>query len=131
MAVSFSFSNSCLAWLQAWQCMHCQDLTTARAISYGRMDGRFQDPELLRLFWTLTNFVDCFDQIWTVEATNAPAAFRSILLLASRNRNSMRSASFPTASSEANEHEKSPLTFHYSGCLIGILILFYNNPHMT
>ncbi len=28
-------------------------------------------------------------------------------------------------------HEKNPLTFHYTGCLIGILIMVYYNPHIT
>ena len=28
-------------------------------------------------------------------------------------------------------HEKNPLTFHYTGCLIGILIIVYYNPHIT
>ena len=28
-------------------------------------------------------------------------------------------------------HEKKPLTFHYTGCLIGILIMVQYNPHMT
>ena len=27
-------------------------------------------------------------------------------------------------------HEKKPLTFHYTGCLIGILIMVYYNPHI-
>ncbi len=27
-------------------------------------------------------------------------------------------------------HEKNPLTFHYTGCLIGILIMVYCNPHI-
>ena len=28
-------------------------------------------------------------------------------------------------------HEENPLTFHYSGCLIGILIMVYYNPYIT
>ena len=28
-------------------------------------------------------------------------------------------------------HEKNPLTFHYTGCLIEILIMVYYNPHIT
>ncbi len=28
-------------------------------------------------------------------------------------------------------HEKNPLTFHYTGCLIGILIMVYYNPYIT
>ena len=28
-------------------------------------------------------------------------------------------------------HEKSPLTFHYTGCLIGLLIMACYNPHIT
>ena len=28
-------------------------------------------------------------------------------------------------------HEKKPLTFHYTGCLIGILIMVQYNSHMT
>ena len=28
-------------------------------------------------------------------------------------------------------HEKNPPTFHYTGCLIGILILAYYNPYIT
>ena len=28
-------------------------------------------------------------------------------------------------------HEKNPLTFHYTGWLIGILIMVYNNPCIT
>ena len=28
-------------------------------------------------------------------------------------------------------HENNPLTFYYTGCLIGILIMVYNNPHIT
>ena len=27
-------------------------------------------------------------------------------------------------------HEKNPLTFHYAGWLIGILIMVYYNPHI-
>ena len=64
MAVSFSFSNSCLAWLHGSACTKIWRLRGF--MSYGRMDGRFQDPELLRLFWTLTNFVDGFDRRWWI-----------------------------------------------------------------
>ena len=50
-------------------------------------------------------------EIWLtvshVAGTDARAALTSILLLASLNRNSMRSASLPTASSEALEHTRS------------------------
>ena len=28
-------------------------------------------------------------------------------------------------------HQKNPLTLHYTGCLIGILIMAYHNPHLT
>ena len=28
-------------------------------------------------------------------------------------------------------HEKKPLTFHHTGCLIGSLIMAYYNPHLT
>ena len=28
-------------------------------------------------------------------------------------------------------HEKNPLTFHCTDCLIGILIMVYYNPHVT
>ena len=28
-------------------------------------------------------------------------------------------------------HEKNPLTFHYTGWLIGILIMVYYNPYIT
>ena len=28
-------------------------------------------------------------------------------------------------------HEKNPLTFHYTGRLIGIIIMVYYNPHIT
>ena len=28
-------------------------------------------------------------------------------------------------------HEKNPPTFHYTGCLIGILTMVYCNPHIT
>ena len=28
-------------------------------------------------------------------------------------------------------HEKKPLTFHYTGCLIGILLMVYDNPYIA
>ena len=28
-------------------------------------------------------------------------------------------------------HEKNPLTFHYTVCLIGILVMVYYNPHIN
>ena len=28
-------------------------------------------------------------------------------------------------------HEKNPLTFHFTGCLMGLLIMAYYNPHIT
>ena len=29
------------------------------------------------------------------------------------------------------EPRKNPLTFHYTGCLTGLLIMAYSNPHIT
>ncbi len=49
------------------------------------------------------------------------------------NAEKMKTKSFKTQTSWTLQmsHEKNPLTFHYSGCLIGILILAFYNPHKT
>ncbi len=81
-----------------------------------------------------------FQKIWVAEGITTLKTNINIFQLQKANKilgtrfGTILKTRFKTKPlSQANHmsHEKNPLTFHYTGCLIGILIMAYYNPHIT